>query len=70
MDPQHADTPQERERTVEAVATFAALMHAYERADLRKSIELIDHLRQQGVAVRFFRPIVKSGKGAANVNVR
>jgi hypothetical protein len=53
-----ARPPDERRQwTIEAVATFTALMHAHERGELAKAEDAhrtMDHL---GIAVRFTCPV-------------
>jgi hypothetical protein len=41
-----------RQRTIEAVATFSALMHAHERGELTKADEARCTLARFGIAVR------------------
>jgi hypothetical protein len=44
-----------RRQTIEAVATFTALMHAYERGELQAAAQAQVELAQLGVIVRFVR---------------
>jgi hypothetical protein len=42
-----------RQRTIEAVATFVALMHAHERGESAKAANAERTLERLGIAVRF-----------------
>jgi adenosylmethionine-8-amino-7-oxononanoate aminotransferase len=54
----------ERQRSIDAVATFVALIHAYERGELAAAAAAQAELDRLGVAVRFGR---HRHKGAASV---
>lgn len=46
----------QRQRSVEAVATFAAMMHAYERGELAVAAQARRDLERLGVAIQRVRP--------------
>ena len=54
-----------RQKTILAVATFATLMHAYERGDLQTAAEAQAKLELLDLRVRFGRPR-RQGKGATH----
>ena len=52
-----------RKQTIDAVATFTALMHAYERGELSKAADAQTELARLGVLVRVLRPMTGAEKG-------
>ncbi len=61
----HEPPDEKRQRSIEAVATFSALMHAYERGELTTAVEAQTELERLGVRVRFIRP-TRPGKAVIN----
>lgn len=45
-----------REQSIEAIATFAALIHARRHSQFAAAAEALDTLRRLGIVVRFARP--------------
>ena len=52
-----------RRRTIDVVATFTALMHAYERRELAAAADAQAELARLGIVVRFGRPKARDAKG-------
>jgi len=52
-----------RRQTIHAVATFTALMHAYERGELLKAADAQKELVRLGVLVRVLGPTAAAEEG-------
>lgn len=53
MDRESRPPDERRQRTIETVATFTALMHAHERGELAKADDAQRKLDRLGIVVRF-----------------
>ncbi len=63
MNKQRSEHDERRQRTIAAVATFTALMHAYERGELSTAAGAQAELARLGVVVRFARPKAHDWRG-------
>ena len=61
-DKDRGNPDERRRRMIEAVATFTALMHSYERGELATAADAQETLRRLGVVVRFTRPKYRQGE--------
>ena len=62
--PEHKLEPDSRrQQTIDAVATFTALMHAYERGELSRAADAQAELARLGVVVRVIQPPARSENG-------
>lgn len=62
------DRPQDerRKRSIDAVAVFTTLMHAYERGEIAKATDAQTELRRLGVTVRIETPLIRSSEDHEN----
>lgn len=65
MDRGSRPSDERRQQTIEAVATFTALMHAHERGELAKADDAQRTLDRLGIVVRFtyHEPHARPAKG-------